>query len=419
MCDRAVAPIFAHMNIAAYIARRFSYRGSRSLSKLTVYMAVGSIALGLAVMEVSLSVTRGFQQHLTEKLVGFTGHLQVTYYLGQQDDSLHTLPLDDSLVAALPRLVPQVQSITPYIQKDAILKSPTGLEGIRTLGLAPGWDSSFFAGALVAGRLARWPATGIGTEVVLGRRLAQRLQVQPGSKLKIYFESNAKVRSRTVTVTGLYETGFAEFDQSVVLCHMGLLQRILHLQPNEVEGFSIRLKPGADAEALAPVVAEQLGHDQQVTSLKERHGDLFQWLQMTDQTLLIIIGLMVFVAVLNMAAALMILITEKTQAIGLLKALGATGGQVRGIFMWQAAGLLLRGMAIGNALALGLLLLQDTTGIVTLDAESYFLNEVAVAWPWLDFLWLNLMTLSICLLCMWLPTQVAQRLRIPRALRFR
>jgi len=414
------AVLSLRMIFSAWVARRIALGGRRSLSRLTVWMAVGSMAIGILVMEVSLSVTRGFQQQLAQQLVGFTGHVQIQYYLAQQDDSLRTLPLHDPTVAGLPAQFPAIRHITPYIQQDAMLKSTTGIEGIRTLGLNHRWDTVFFASSLVAGRLPRFPqGDTLGYEVLLGRRLARQLQVQVGQPVKLYFQTQGRIRSRTLRVVGLYETGFAEFDQSVILCHLGLLQRLLGLAPDRVQGFALRLDPDAVPDALTAAIHPRLAPDQQAMGLRQRHADLFQWLDMIDQTLLIIMGLMLFVAVLNMAAALMMLITERTTLIGILKALGASGRQVQRIFLWNAALLLLRGLLLGNALALLLLLLQDQTGLVQLDADSYYLNEVAVAWPWWDFLWLNIFTLAFCLLCMYLPARVAQRLPITRALRFR
>ncbi|MBX3102517.1 MAG: ABC transporter permease [Bacteroidetes bacterium] len=407
------------MQLSAFLARRMALSSGRQLSRLTVLMATGSIALGIAVMLISVSVVGGFRQEIVHKLAGFSGDIRITGYMASADDSLHALLRTDSLVAALPARFPQITHIHPYLEKDAILKSPAGLEGIRAYGVDAGWDSTFFAEALQEGRLPCFPAGGYGTEVVISRKQAQRLQTRVGEPLRIFFEQSEKIRSRKVTVTGIYETGMAELDQAVVVCHLGLLQRIMGLAPAQVQGFQVRLAAGTDAPALAEQLSPAIAYNQQAQALQVLFAELFQWLDLQNLNVAIIIGLMVFVSVLNMSAAVVILVTERTGTIGLLKALGATGRQVQGVFLRAAGRLLLRGMVLGNGMALLLLLIQQQTGWLTLDSESYFVKAVPVSWPWLSWLLLNLATAAVTLLAMLLPVRVVNGVRIVRALRFR
>ena len=407
------------MQFGRFVAQRLALTGGRQLSRLTVVMAVVSIALGVAVMVISVSVVGGFRQEITDKLAGFAGHVRITGYMASADDSLRPLPLRDPLVLGLPAQLPAVQHITPYIEKNAILKSGTALEGIRAFGVGPGWDSLFFAQALVEGRLPRFPASGYGTEVLISRKLARRLQTAVGAPLRVYFEQKEKIRSRQLRVVGLYETGMAELDEVIVVCHMGLLQRIMGLGPQQVQGFQLRLAPGADAPELANQIAGMVAYDQQAQPMQALFAELFQWLDLQNLNVAIIIGLMVFVSILNMSAAVVILVTERTPSIGILKALGATGRQVQGIFLRAAGRLLLRGMLWGNGLALGLLAIQAATGVFKLDSESYFVQAVPVSWPWLQWALLNLGTAAITLLAMLLPVRVVNGVRIVRALRFR
>jgi lipoprotein-releasing system permease protein len=416
------------MHFSFFLARHFTRRGGAArggFGRLTVGLAVASIALGVAVMSIALAVVQGFDEALTAKIVGFVAEVEIRPYRPSTETTKTPLEPDPTLAATLRARVPQLVALEPVVNHEGLLQTPNGHEGVRLKGVAPGWASPFFQNALVQGRLPVFPAPTDATpsrEVLISQTLARRMGVALNDDARLVFFQNETARFRKVKVVGLYDTGLYEFDAHVVVCDLRLLLPLLGWQPGQAEAYEARLAPGSTPAQIAQAADElnqHTPHTLRATPVQDRHPELFDWIGLQHQNVWFILVLMGIVAVVNMATAILILITERTQAVGLLRSLGATAGQVRGAFLYQALFLVGVGVLAGNALAFGLLALQQATEWITLDAESYFVKTVPIAWPWAQFAALNVGVVALCMLAMLLPTLVVNRLTPVRALRFR
>jgi lipoprotein-releasing system permease protein len=387
-----------------------------------VLLAIVSIGIGVAVMEVALAIVQGFDQALTAKIVGFLGDAELVAYRPQDETTFTPLRRDPGLEARILAL-PFVQSLDAVLHQEALLQGPDGHEGVRLKGVAPDWSGSFFATSLVAGRLPKYTATDTSPsrEVLISASLARLLRLQLDSPCTAVFYREGKARFRKLRVVGIYETGMAEFDQVVAVADVRLLQQVLGLADDDVQGFEVRYRPDIeqDVALLDDALNNAVPHNVRTVPVRQQTPELFDWIGLQHQNVQFILVLMAIVAVVNLTTAVLILITERTRTIGLLKALGATGGRLVGVFLWQAVFIVALGLLLGNVLGLGLLLLQQTTGLLELDPENYFVRTLPVAWPWAQFAGANLGLAVVCVVAMVLPAQRAARIRPVVAFRFR
>jgi lipoprotein-releasing system permease protein len=296
------------------------------------------------------------------------------------------------------------------------------MEGVVLKGFWEDSDLVFFARHLREGRLPQLPDRGNPKEILISSLLARRLSLNVGSKARLYFLQNQQnVRARPVVITGIYETGMAEIDRDIIVGDLRIVQRIRNWEPDMVQGYDVHLNQELPPPALAVLTQELntlLPAHWKARTIRELFPELFEWLNLQHKNVLFILILMTLAAVVNMSTAVLILILERTRMIGLLRALGATRKQINRIFLWNAFYLITLGAALGNALALGLLAIQDATGFVQMDPESYFLNVVPVAWVWDQFLFINIGVILVCTTAMTLPVLLVSRIPITRALKY-
>lgn len=398
------------------MARRFAFQRTRPMARLAVGLAWTSIALGAAVIIIGAAITYGYEQAVARKVTGFAADLAVRKYAPATSAGPPTLDTRDPYLEKLAETDPEVRLVAPFIMREAILKSDQTMAGVQLKGVPQAWNSDFFRAALQAGRLPDFSTKKYSKELLVSQKLADVIGAAAGDTCRLYFLQEGRARLRKVLIAGVYHTGMVEFDEIMVFCDIRLLRRILGLEPHETLGFDVYLQPGSSAEDAAVRINDQLRFDQRVETVAERYYDLFVWLEILHQNLYFILILMTLVAVVNMSTALIIMITERAPAIGLLKALGAREGQTRMIFVYSAAWLIVTGLAAGNLLAYFLMFLQEQFKIVTLDPDSYFVREAPVAWEWPAFAALNAVVAAVCIVCMLLPAMVAQRISPVRAL---
>ena len=391
------------------------------MSRLAIRLAMVSIILGIVILEVATSIIYGFEREIQHKIISFVGDIEISAYYSEMEDSVARLSMNHFADGYLEKKFPEVSSVEPFIKREGVLKSATSLEGVVMKGIAPPWNASFFEQCLQSGRLPVFPKAGegYGNEILISQKIANLLEVKAGDKLKIYFLQNGKVRMRPLTVAGIYATGLTEYDQVTVLCDMKLLQRIMNWNPDEVQGFNLRVKNRTKEKvaSLNEKIDKAIPYDLIAETAEERCMEWFQWLELQHQHLVFILIALTIVAVINMSTTVIILITERTGTIGLLKTLGTPDGTIRKIFLWNAFYIILLGVVAGNALGLGLLFIQDQTHLAKMNADSYFVDTVPVAWVWLPFLQVNLIFMAVCLVCMLLPTALVTRIKPAQALK--
>lgn len=403
------------MNFPWFVASRISLRSGRSVSRLVVILAVVSITLGIAVMEIALGVVNGFEREIRDKLIGFGSHIRIVPY-GQSENGSGLIQVNPNQIGEL-ESIPGVSSVAPVIQGYALLQSEETLEGISLKGVEKNYDFRFFKHALREGHIPTQAGSEGPVEILISRKQADKLRLQTGDKARLYFLLD-KPRIRPVRISGIYETGLAEFDALTVVCPAGFLRKIYDIPEGQALHMEIKVQDFDNLESVVEQTRALTTYDQMAYSIRELYPEMFAWLGLQHQNVLFILGLMILIAIINMSSVMLILILERTRMIGLLKALGARQNILRNIFLWNGSILIGTGLVLGNLLGLGLLALQSATGWMKLDQESYFLSEVPVEFVWSSFLTANLGLILICLIFLMLPARMIASIRITEALRF-
>lgn len=402
------------MNFAYYYARRITFKQQRSVSALVVKLAVISIAISVAVMEISLSVVQGFETKIQDKVVGFGSHIQIGNYFSMDEEEI-PIPIDTSFMDQV-KTLQEVVSISPYVLKWSILSTPDYKGGVVMKGVDSTFDWRFFESCLVDGRLPDYKQEKASLEVMISKIQARQLALKIDEKARAYFFEDP-LRMRRVKIVGIYETGMEEFDNNLVICDLRMLQKIRRWKSGEVTGFEINLRSLEKLDVTADSI-NQMSINYAVYPITRLYPEIFEWLNLQHQNVDFIVLLMIIVAVINMTSVILILIIERTRDIGILKALGLKNFKVQLMFMWNAFFLILVGVIIGNILGLGLLYLQSEFGLIEVNQENYFIKTVPVAWVWGKFLNVNLLVISICTLFTLIPALVTARITPIRAIRF-
>ena len=402
-------------HLALTLALRLSWRQARPLTRLTTGLALLTTALGVAVMLIATSATHGFEDEIQRRITSLAGDIEVQA-IGS-DTATWVLSATDADVARLARAEPAIALVAPVLMREAILRGPAGMEGVQLKGVGPRWNGPFFARHLHGGTLPDFGGPQPSRDLLLATRLAARLNVAAGDSARLYFWERGKVRVRPVRVVGIFDTGLYDFDGQLALCDRRLIERIQGTDTGYAQAIELHLRPGTDSRALAEDLDRQLPHDKQARSAAERFPELYNWLELQHQNVFFILVLMTLVAVLNMSTALIITITERTAFVGLLRALGATSGMVLRVFAWRAALLVGVGVVVGNGLAFLLIYLQQETGWVQLNPESYFVREAPVRWVWGSFGRINAGVLVVATVSLLLPALIVRGIRPVVALR--
>lgn len=396
-----------------WVARTRLNGNQRSISRLIIRLATIAVALGVAAMEIAHSVVSGYDLEIRQKLTGFTSHIQIGNYMADLESKQDPLPLHPDWLEDI-RSMPEVRSISPYILKAALAKSKTGLEGILLKGIDASYDTSFIRHSILFGQFPGFGDTASANAVVISSRLAARLQVTQGEKIRLYFLQDPP-RIRNVRISGIYNTGYAEFDEQVVFCDMRLVRKILGWDSLGTGGFEIRLHHFQDLESATNQVNQKLDYTLEGVPVTQLYPEVFAWLRMQYTNVGYLIILLGIISGINLLTVILILSIEQTRSTALLSALGMRNRQVYGVQVWQTFLVTLRGLVIGNGIALLLIGAQHLWGWATLPEDTYYISRVAVAWPWHLFLFDNVLLMVLAFL---LPVRLLFRTQVSRSLRF-
>lgn len=410
------------LNLELFIARRLLQGKQQGTASVPIVkIAVAGIALGVCVMLLSVFIIGGFKKEITEKLAGFTAHLEITSYDHNDTYTGGSITASDTLLALL-RGIGGIKQAAPYATKPAILKSPTEIHGAVLKGVDSLYDASFYARHLKSGTLPRLSGERASTEILLSASVANLLGLRAGDKLTAHFVQEPP-RARLLTVAGIYDTGFREYDDLFVLCDIRQLQRLNGWSPDEVSGIAVELHdietlPDAEArlDGLLPLDARNRFY--RITTLHDTAPQIFDWLNLLNMNVAVILTLIIIVAGFNMVSGLLILILDKTALIGILKALGCRNLSLKKLFLYLALGLILRGMLIGDLLAFLLAAVQALFHPIRLDPASYYMDTVPVRFDIPAALLLNLGVFIISLLMLIAPTILISKIRPIKAIRF-
>jgi lipoprotein-releasing system permease protein len=408
------------LNVAAFIARRVAFNRERSFSRFIIRLAITATAISVAAMLLTLAFTKGFQYTIAQKVFSLWGHIHVQYAMPNRSAIAEELPISaNDTVWRILRHNKDIQSIGAYATKNAVLRSREGIEGIMLKGVQKGYDFSHMDGFLRKGRWISFPDSGYSNEINISQPMADHLKLKVGDKVLIYFiQQEAAPRVRSLTVAGIFKIGIEDYDMLIAIGDLRLIQRLNSWGPNQIGGYEVFVKDYRKADTVNSVIFDQLPAAWASRSIEELYPNIFDWLNLQDNTILIVLIIMIVIATLNLVTCLIILVLERTRMIGILKAVGAPTIRVQQIFLYQGAIITLFGMAIGNAFGLLICWLQDRYGFITLPEDAYFISKAVVKLEWWHVVLVNAGTFLICFLILMIPTIVIRRMQPARAIRF-
>lgn len=406
------------MNTEYFIARRIAIKSERTFSKLIVRIAISGVMLSLAVMMLSIAIIKGFKTEIQEKVRGYVGDVRI-----------FKLDLNNSF--ELTPFVPSTKTLSdlkknknilfyqPYATKPAIISANEEVEGINFKGIDGSFNWDYIRKHLVTGRVIDFTDSVKATkEIMISAFTANRLKLKTGDTFIMYFVQNPP-RKRPFKIVGIYDIGVEEIDKGFVLGDINIIRRLNNWEPNQIGGIEIRLKDFSRLQAMSDEIYSNLEINLKSESVQEYFPNIFTWLSLLDINTKVLLILMMIVGVINMITALLIMILERTNMIGMLKAFGMTDYSVMKVFLYNAVYLVGIGLLLGNLLGLGLGFLQYYTHIFKLNQTSYYLAYVPIEFHLTDVLLLNLATLVICLIVLIVPSMLVSRVSPLKAIRFK
>ena len=409
-----------------FIANRIykQAEGQSKMSRPAILIAMLGVAIGLAVMIISLAVIIGFKSQVKEKVVGFGSHIQISNFDAVQ--SYETLPIivDDSILTVLSADA-DVEHIQRYATKIGMVKTSDAFEGVVLKGIGPDYDLQFLASNLLEGEVPLFSDTENKEQALISKRLSDRLHLKLGDKLYLYFIQKDNVRARRLFVKGIYETNLTMYDDLFLFTDLYTVNRLNQWQENQVSGVEIRLSDYANLESATYRLGDQLDAEQDalggiyfVRNIEQLNPQIFDWLGLLDLNVWIILILMIGVSGFTIISGLLIIIIERTSMIGVLKALGATNVTIQKIFLWLSIFLIGRGMIIGNVIGLGFCYLQRQFGLIALNPSTYYMDSVPIHFDFKLFLLVNIVTFLVAVAILVGPSFMISKVNPSDSMRF-
>lgn len=405
-----------------FIAKRIiaSKRYKNSVSSPIIRISILAIAIGIAVMLFSVATGVGLQKKIKEKISGFNGDIQISHY--DANNSKVTVTPISRNQDFYPDFegVPNVRKVQVFATKAGIIRTPDEFEGIVLKGVDKDYDWSFFNSYLKSGRVPGFDEE-LSNEVLLSNKTAGRLRLETGDIFHMFFvkdDPNMAPNSRKFEVAGIFDSGFEEFDETFIIGDIRHIQRINKWDEDQVGGFEVFIHDFDRLRNTGAEVYRSIDPTLNAFTTAEKYPAIFEWLSLFDTNIVVIIGVMILIAGINMITALLVLILERTQMIGVLKALGNQNWSIRRIFLYNAAYLIGKGLFWGNLVGLGLLLIQRYFGVIRLNPETYYVNEAPVYLSVPAWLFINVGTLLLCLLMLLIPSYIVSKISPVKAIKF-
>lgn len=414
------------MNWKLFIAKRIyrSNEGGKEVSKPAIRIAMSGIAIGLAVMLVSVAVVIGFKHEVRDKVVGLGADLVITNFDAQK--SYETIPVEasDSLLMEL-RSIAGIKHVQRYSTKPGMIMTGEDFLGMVLKGVSDEYDWTFLQKHLLEGEIPVFTDTTSTNRVLLSKTIANKLKLQLGDKLHTYYVEGKNVRARRLQVAGIYQTNFTLFDDLFLITDMYTVNRLNAWKKGQVSGIELDLQDGNRLEEMKEIVHEKVdmqtdryGNTYYTQSVEDSNPQIFAWLDLLDMNVWVILVLMTGVAGFTMISGLLIIILERTNMIGVLKALGADNLSIRKIFLNFAVLLIGKGMLWGNLIGLAFCFIQSEFNLFKLDPVTYYVDHVPVEMNWGIFLLLNICTLLVSVLMLIGPSYLVTRIHPAKSIRF-
>ena len=414
------------MNLPLFIARRI-YRDEddrKKVSRPAIRIATAGVAIGLAVMIISVCVVLGFKHTIRDKVIGFGSHITVADYMALQYEAPNPVCMDDSTLQML-RGLPGVKHVQRFALKQGILKTDEDFLGVTFKGMGQEYDTTFIANSLIEGCLPAFSDEKNSNQLLISKSMADKLQLKTGDRIFAYFMGDNNVRTRRLTVCGIYRTDLKHFDEALCFTDLRTVVKLNGWQADQASGAEITLldfNKIDEADMLMSSVIDRTedkyGSIYSSLTIQHSYPSIFGWLELLDLDVWIILALMVIVAGFTMISGLLIIIIERTSMIGTLKALGAKNKTIRHTFLWFAVFIIAKGMAIGNVLGIGLCLIQRFTGLVKLDPETYYVDVVPVEMNIPAIVLINIATLLISVAVLIAPSYLISHIQPAKSIKY-
>ena len=412
------------MNLEYFIAKRIHFQqGKKNVSRPAVRIATIGIALGLAVMIISVAVVIGFKNEIRNKTIGFGGHIQITNFDNNNTYAMNPIKADNALIKKIASL-DGVRHVEKFATKPGIIKTDTEFQGIVIKGVDANFDWNFFKSNMVEGRIIDVSHSTASKEVVLSKYMAKLLGLKLGDSFFTYFIQD-QVRARKFKIVGIYSTNFIEYDKLFLIADMRQVQSLNDWDKDSFSGLEVLISDFDRIDEVGDAVYDATankfnkeGAAYSTQTIKQINPQIFSWLDLLDMNVWVILFLMLAVSGFNMISGLLILILERTNMIGILKSIGATNWSVRKIFLYHSFFLIGKGMLWGNFIGLSLCAIQYFTGIVPLDPEAYYVATVPIYFNWLYIVLLNVGTLIASLLMMIGPSYLITKINPAKIIRY-
>ena len=414
------------MNFPLFIAKKIysDNEDKRKVSKPAIRIATIGVAIGLAVMIVSVAVVLGFKHTIRDKVVGFGSHIQVGNFLTQQTTLEYPIAIDDSVMNMLKK-IDGVKHVQRYATKQGILKTDSDFLGVVLKGVAQEFDTTFIHQNMVSGSIPQFSDSANSNNILVSKIMADQLRLKTGQRLFAYFIDDNGVRMRKFNIAGIYETNLTQYDKTICFAYLYTTVKLNVWKANQVSGAELTVNDFDKVDDTENILIDRVNrttdkYNETYSSktIRDINPQIFSWLDLLDLNVWIILALMVAVAGVTMISGLLIIILERTTMIGVLKALGARNKTIRHTFLWFAVFIIGKGLLLGNIIGIGLILLQRYTGLVKLDPATYYVSTVPAEFNLPLIIALNIATLLICVFVLIGPSYLISHIHPAKSMRY-
>lgn len=414
------------MNLPLFIARRiYSDKGDRrKVSRPAIRIATIGVGIGLAVMIVSVCVVLGFKDSIRSKVIGFGSHIQVENFSSLQSSDTYPICTDDSIIQVLKK-IDGIKHVQRFALRPGILKTDADFLGVVFKGIGSEYDQTFLKDNLIEGDIPTFSDSKSGNKLLISKSMADALRLKTSDKVFAYFISPQDVRARRFTVCGIYCTNMSEYDRTLCFTDIYTTVKLNHWEADQSSGLELTVNDFSNLQDIDNNVVNQVnrttdryGNTYSSQTIQEAHPQVFAWLGLLDMNVWIILALMICVAGFTMISGLLIIILERTNMIGVMKALGATNKTIRHTFLWFSVFIIGKGLILGNIIGIGITLIQKYTGVIKLDAATYYVDTVPVELNIPLILILNVSTLLISLFVLIAPSYLISHIHPAKSMRY-